>query len=922
MLKKPAFWLLVLFFLLLAVAVYWLFGREEFKPYEAFDAIPQNAALVVKFRDLPGLINERSDHPIWKEMCNFPSVGRLDRQIDTIASLLHEAPGIRGLLDDREAVFSWHRAGKFRYDFIFYASLRDRNDEKRIRDFMNDHMPGNGQLTDRKYESNRITEVTFHGNTSADFAFAVSKGLFLLSHSSILLEEAVRQLDLDGPLSTSEGFREIASTAGKNVDANIYLNLKEFTRLASPLLNDRMKTEIDGTGDLALWCEVDLNIKNDVLMFNGFGNIDATSNDLLKVFLDQAPQRMEIQRVIPSDFACFLAFGFSDYPEFRSKYEEYLDIDGSLQGYRKDMNDLNRKYGIELDKKIGGFIEKELAVVVTDIRELDNDDNIFYVMRCRNQSEAREELEGILHRISDAEAIHISKLVFDANIASDHVQRCYLLPAGDFGKYIFGNFMAGTANTYCTFIDHYLVFGHSMNALSKYIHLNLLQSTLDSDLDFNRLSDYMAGKSNISFYVNIPRATTLISRYFSEKVRRDLEPRIDNILKFKAFSYQLSGEDQKFYNNSFLKFSDEVREEPRTVWESRLDHPTGMKPKLVVNHYTGNHEILIQDNGNNVYLIDASGIILWKIPCSGQINSDVFQVDTYKNDKLQYLFSTSDRMHLIDRNGNEVEGYPVSLREITATGLSVFDYEGNRDYRIFVPTVDRKIYVYNIEGRLVEGWEFDRTDNPVYNPVRHFRIGDKDYIVCTDRYKVYFLNRRGQTRIRVRKYFPVSKENPCMLDRGTLNTDPRFVLTDTLGHVHFIHMDGSVEESVLRDFSPDHYFDYEDLDGDGRKEFIFLDKNVLEVFDAQKKKMFSHSFESPVTSRPSLYRFSRDDLKIGVVCGNQNEIFLINNDGSVYSGFPLTGSTMFSIGFLNSPAENFNLVVGGSDNFLYNYSLK
>lgn len=921
MLKKPVFWLLVLLFLILAAAAYLVFGREEFKPFDVFDAVPQNAALIVKFRDLPDLIDERSDHPLWTELCNFPAVGHLDRQVDSMASVMKRYPGIRKLIDGREAVFSWHRAGKYRYDYIFYASLKDRNDEKRIREFMNEQFSGTGQLTERKYESNRITEVAFHGKPQADFAFAVSKGLFVLSHSSILLEEAVRQMDVDRPSSDEQGFREIASTAGKNVDANIYLNLKELPRMASPLLSDRLKAMVEKTGDLAWWCEMDLNIKDGVLMFNGFGNVDDTANELLKVFLGQAPQRMEIQRVIPSDFACFLTFGFSDYKDFRSKYEDYLDINGALQAYRKDMDELIRKYGIELDKKIGGFIENELAVVITDIRDLEGEDNIFYVLRCRNQSEAREELEGILHRISDVEAVHISKLIFDANIASDHIQRCYLLPSGDLGKYLFGDFMAGTANTYCTFIDHYLVFGHSKNALTKYVHLNLLQSTLDSDLDYNRLSDYMSGRSNISFYLNIPRATSLISRYFSEKVCRDLEPRIGNLVKFKAFSYQLSGEDRMFYNNSFLKFSGEVREEPRTVWESRLDQPTVMKPKLVINHYTRNHEIFIQDDGDNIYLIDASGIILWKIPCSGQINSDVFQVDYYKNGKLQYLFSTPDKIHLIDRNGNEVEDYPVSLRETTGTGLSVFDYDGNKDYRIFVPTVDRKIYVYNIEGKLVEGWEFNRTDNPVYNPVQHFRIGDKDYIECADRYKLYFLNRRGRTRISVKKYFPVSRKNPCLLDRGNLNTEPRFVMTDTLGHVHFIHTDGTERTFVLRDFSADHYFDYADLNGDGRKEYIFLDDDELEVYDARKNKLFSHAFDSPVTARPALYSFSRDDIKIGVVCGDRNEIYLINNDGSTYSGFPLTGSTMFSIGFLNSPAENFNLVVGGSDNFLYNYSL-
>jgi len=922
MVRKPLFCLSILCILILVFVIYFAYTREEFKPSQSIEAIPHDAALIVKSSELIRIIEERQKNPIWIELLNFPAIEKIDQQIGFLDSITTINQDIRNFLERQEVVFSLHLAGKFRYEYIFYVSLRDRNDEKRILDFMAGQISGQGQLTERKYELKKIYEANFMNGTSKNFSYSISNGLFIFSHSSILVEEAIRQIDLDSPLSLQPGFSRIQGTAGKNVDANLYLNLKTFPQLISQLLSDGVQSYLDGTGVLAEWAALDLNLKNEALLFNGFSSTETLNTQLLNLFQSQSPQRIEIQRIVPSDFACFLAFGFEDYQQYKQQYEEYLDINGLLRSYKKEIDEFNTEYGIEVDKEFAGLIDRELALIFTDIQNLEGEDNIFYAFRCKSQSEAAEVLEEILQLVSDKEAIHISHLVFDRTIANDYEQRCYQVPVRELGKNLFGNFMAGINNHYCTFIGNYLVFGNSVNALSKYVHLNMLQSTLDSDLDFNRLSDYTASRSNIHLFVNIPRSGELLERYFSEDVQSDLGSGMESLMKFQAFSYQLSKGNQLLYNNSFIKYSQEIKDEPHTLWGSRLDNPIRMKPKLVVNHYTNEKEIFLQDSENSIYLINSSGRILWKIPCSGKINSDIFQIDYYKNGKLQYVFSTEDNIHLIDRNGNKVEKYPLALRASTRTGLSLFDYDRNRDYRIVVPTNDKKIYVYDIEGRLISGWEFNKTDDEVYHPMQHFRVQERDYIVCADRYNVYILNRRGQSRVNVKEHFPVSRQNSCLLDRGSLNSKPRFVMTDTLGHVHFIYLDGSVEETVLSDFTPDHYFDYQDLNGDNVKEYIFIDMGILEVFDSEKSRVFSYEFDSPIRQRPVIYQFSGSDRKIGILSDGSNEIYLINNDGSVYQGFPLSGSTMFSIGFFSNSAESFNLVVGGSENFVYNYAVK
>jgi hypothetical protein len=105
-------------------------------------------------------------------------------------------------------------------------------------------------------------------------------------------------------------------------------------------------------------------------------------------------------------------------------------------------------------------------------------------------------------------------------------------------------------------------------------------------------------------------------------------------------------------------------------------------------------------------------------------------------------------------------------------------------------------------------------------------------------------------------------------------------------------------------------------------EFIFLDKDRLSVYKQDGSQLFSYRFNEPIASRPLVYQFSSKDRKLGIVSTNENLIYLFNSNGELYSGFPLHGNTSFSIGNFGDTLSRFNLVVGSSDQYLYNYRVK
>ena len=85
--------------------------------------------------------------------------------------------------------------------------------------------------------------------------------------------------------------------------------------------------------------------------------------------------------------------------------------------------------------------------------------------------------------------------------------------------------------------------------------------------------------------------------------------------------------------------------------------------------------------------------------------------------------------------------------------------------------------------------------------------------------------------------------------------------------------------------------------------------------------MFSKDFKSARLGGPINFIFSSAERKIGVFDIDRNLIYLIDSKGNVMNGFPLRGASMFSVGKL-SQTNDWHLIVGGTDRFLYNYKLE
>jgi hypothetical protein len=190
--------------------------------------------------------------------------------------------------------------------------------------------------------------------------------------------------------------------------------------------------------------------------------------------------------------------------------------------------------------------------------------------------------------------------------------------------------------------------------------------------------------------------------------------------------------------------------------------------------------------------------------------------------------------------------------------------------------------------------------------------------VVADEYSLYFLDRSGKVRLRPDEAVTKAKGSSLRLTPGS---EPSLVCTSPDGTVQTISFNGKVNKFSFKKFSTNHSFDFFDIDGDGFGEYVFIDSSKLYLFDHNRKEMFARDFGSEMLDGPINFVFSSSDRNIGVFDITRNLIYLVDSGGGIMDGFPLRGASKFSIGKL-SAGSDWNLIVGGTDRFLYNYKLE
>jgi hypothetical protein len=896
---------------------------------DALRAIPLDAGLVIKVNSFSGiLLAINSDSQLWSNLKQYSLISKADSTLLAIDSISKMEPALQQALKSSNLFVSVHIVGNNEPQLLVTANLPSGISGADLEGLFQKYFEGKFSISEKGYNgATLLTAESGTGQNAETYTLSAHKGVVLFSPSSLLVERAIKQLVNVNSLLTDKAFQEILKTAGTKIEANIFVNHKFFPALFSKFVAGNFQKGFMGLHDAAHWTELDPIFKPDAIFLNGFSQAPDSINAYYQIYANQKPIKMSVHDVLPAQTAAFVFLGISNIDSYLQDYRKYLDRAGNLREYRQSNELLAKNIGTDPLSFYSSFFSKELALAYVPFNDANDDENWFVVAGTKGKSLAQDEVERLIDAYATKQSENPSKYELTYKVDKDKSIKIFRFPSGSFHKTLFGSLFNSVSDEYLTFIDSYIVYGSSFEALSRFALANVHNRQLSAEPWFREFSLDLVPESNFTLFVDPRRASGLSKNFLHPKNAVKFKQKTENLKNFQGLAFQLIGGKQIVFNNIYLKSGSSstlvtsTSSAPQTVWETRLDTTISSKPALVINHITQGREIFVQDNLDNIYLINEAGRILWKKALSEAIIGEVSQVDLFKNRKLQLLFNTRNYLHAIDRNGNNVDGFPVKLQAPATNPVAIFDYERNREYRYFLAGEDRKIYAFDKNGKKLLGWEFDRTERVVTKPLQHFRINGLDYITCSDANRPYILDRKGKERLKPQRLFSPARNSTFLVDEGTAKTPTRFVTTDSLGVVRFIYLDGRVDDKILGTMSPAHFFDFQDVNADGVEDFITLDDKKLAVFNSEGKEIFTKKFSDEVLPKVFYFHFGASDRKLGVVSQKSSHIYLINSDGSFYKDFPLRGITPFSIGRFASTKTKFNLIVGANSGYIINYAV-
>jgi len=736
--------LFLISFLILVTALIvfgYLFLKKSKKPQSlVMDFIPADVELVIECDNLKQFTSKAiSKNKVVEELKKNPAIAEFITLLSTIDSIC-KGSDCEYFLSENHSYFIYDSTSNGAVG-LFAFNLKSIKHSDAILTMLNKKIQSVNVIQSNQ-SKNEFLSITIKKNEPNLYVYN-KNGLFLMSRSLNYLEDIIA--DKNKPkLSSNNLFTVLQENEQSGSDFKIFIKnnqLKDFIN------QTELKQQI--TQDSTLWTYVDLNLTDNELKWNGF--IDRQKSKLMNALVNQTPVEPTLLNYCPVNTAYFYFLGLNNY----SSFSQTFSVENQIEDFKKQRAELNK------------FTD---ADIITEWNSIGNGE----FMLAERHAEGMIGIVGISNKLkANAFIKQLSDSSF--SLSETIIDSVYRIVNPN----VFNVLSIGLFNLNASFVflqNNHLIFADQPDAISKYLNDLKTNGSINSDQNFitNKKTN-LSDKCNYFYYQNLSSPNELKS-IIKSSFAIEFPALLNNSSSFSDFGFQLSNYKNKIYVQASLNTGKVIQQVPEinvnnTIWELNLDTVSLNTPEIVINHKTQEKEIITSDENGNVYLIDANGNLLWKKTVSGKVISNFNQVDFHRNDKLQYLFNTEDEIHLLNRKGEYIEGFPVKLDEKATNPLSVFDYENDKNYRILIACKNNKIYNYNIEGKKQGGFEVVSTQTTVTNPITFKRVDGKDFLIATDvSGKIYCFDRKGRTRLSFKNNLPANTKSLSILVNASVES--------------------------------------------------------------------------------------------------------------------------------------------------------
>ncbi len=914
--KRILYVILVLAVVAGAYLAYVFYFKAE-KVKSVWASIPKSAFAVMEAKNIAQELEVLQNAGTIQFLTNFQAIANLRSSLTFADSVLKKSVSGYSVLDligDKSAFLSLHFVDG-EIEVMFMIDLQE-NDELFVQALKKEVSSINGlEIKKNKTSGKTYWEID---NVFQNIYVADLNGTCWFTFSEKLMLESLKN-GTDQQLATLQEKYETDEVYDGSV--RVFVDIEELSEGMGTVIDQSLIPYVNMLSYFADDAFLDFSFEENTFKLTGFTHVSSKDVSFLNSFKDQVPKDFRLANYISRNAVSFCYMGMDDggllleemgkdWYAHKKEIIEKRDLVFEEHGFDfvGFFNQVNQTIGYAINESEVGGYDRFLYVPVKDGEVAAN-----------NLTELA------------------SSLLKDGDTLNQVAFRDYqLVEMGmeDFPELLLGYYFQGYGTSCFTRIDDMIVFGNSMQALKLLIDEIENDHVWGYSVHYSRLMDEFFIASHFGVYFDMPRVLKSFEGILNEPGKGLVEKYKSIFEDMELMTIQFSTGNNNYYTDVALKIagnnSSEVVEEQvvnhnvsiSPIYQFDLGQVIISRPHIVKNHNTRTLETLVQDAAFNICLIDNKGKKLWSYQLDTAINSAVVQVDVYKNQKLQYLFTTQNKVYCIDRNGHDVANYPYSLpKGKKINTFSLVDYDKSKKYRAFLSDQTGNLFLFDIKGKALKRWDPLKHDmNTLANPCRHIRVRGKDYMLAIQKDGIVKVFARSGRMV---KGFPLELDAEVVSDvfikKGESGKNSvLYVLTATNELVGF-NLSG---ELLFRKLIPlrDRDKSAVKLVSDAYKKEIVLcvnDDGQTKIFDTKLNEVatfatpISQDFKCQLYHVGSVTSYFVTDLK-------ENKLMVFDETGkSVYAGKSIANSNEVGVLFRDGLDEiNIYSTAGTKLNFV------
>ena len=834
--KKIGFYLFIAASVVLAIWGYLRLKESKEPNTSVLEHIPANVACIVETKKCNELISQLTrQNLIWNSLLSNTSMQVAQNGIRFLDSLVNSSPEISEVLSGNSVYWTFIKTDKITEHVILFK-VKEKNNETLFVDFFSKVFTKDASVSS--------FEAFYFINNKQKWLVCYKDGIVYVSSDVGVLQNYI-ELNVNESLAKHKLYTDLVKENGEQ-NTQVYFNHSLINFFPKTIFSQQSLFSMD----------VQLN----ELTLTGYSNVDSIS--LFNCVKNQAADNIQSFESLPNNPTIIQAVTLSDVNLFYHLLERQqpdktaqLNVDGW-----KTLND-SALYNIKAESFEN--VDKEILAATYVIENVTS--------------------QILSIKIKDAEKTEqLLKLMSDSTLNTIDFKSYKLNKA--FGQ-LFSFTPEDFKNEYACLAENQLLL-FSNKAVLLYYQQSLTNSQLlGKNIPFmDYANDNLSLECNYLYYENaeLMKTYNLNSIINSEELWMS-----ENVLS------QLSLTAKNYKNNLQIRINasreqpkPDVNKSPSALWAFKADTSITTCASVFVNHLTQENELCFQDELNQLYLINSTGNLIWKKKLSETIKSTIYTVDIFKNGKFQMLFNTDNYLHLIDRNGNYVQGFPIKLPAKVTSHISLLDYEGNKDYRIFLACADKRIYNFNLYGVKTEGFVPVKTDALVTLPINYIRVGASDYLVTADvSGKMYGFSRKGEGRIDFKNKVIENLDHLFVLAGNNLDNTKLIYVDDKNNLLNKISFSDKKEVLKIGDELNGFKTSFALVNDDSQSDLLVYGNGALYAYDLFTSKLIEYFNELAVYDNAQLVQTSDNNWFLGFDKTGQ-KIDVINTSGKLASSLP------------------------------------